>query len=132
MPPGRSSASVPCSPVKYDGHACIVNGKLIALLPRRFRSLRGWHDRTGETNQEALKLFTANAAWTDFDQTERGSLEVGKVADMAILNHNPLAMKPADLLDLKVAKLLLQGKPYSNGQGIPRLLAKGLLDGEGI
>ncbi|MCE5280485.1 MAG: amidohydrolase family protein [Deltaproteobacteria bacterium] len=84
------------------------------------------------TVQEALNLFTANAAWTSFDEAERGSLEAGKVADMVILNRNPLAMKPADLLDLKVEKLLLQGKPYSKGQGILRLLAKGLLAGERI
>lgn len=81
------------------------------------------------TIPEALKLFTWNAAWTTFDEKERGSLETGKTADMVILNRNPLAMKPDELLDLKVENLFLQGKPYKGGQGMLSLLARGLLTG---
>jgi predicted amidohydrolase YtcJ len=79
------------------------------------------------TIPEALKLFTCNAAWTTFDEKERGSLETGKWADMVILNQNPLAMKPNELLGLKVETLLLKGEPYKKGQGMLSLLAKGLL-----
>lgn len=81
------------------------------------------------TIQEALKLFTHNAAWTTFDEKERGSLETGKIADMVILNRNPLAMKPNELLGLKVEALLLKGKPYRKGQGSLNLLARGVLAG---
>ena len=79
------------------------------------------------TIQEALKMFTYNAAWTTFDEKDRGSLEKGKIADMVILNRNPLAMKPNELLSLKVEKLLLNGTAYKKGQGILSLLAKGIL-----
>ncbi|MCX5829076.1 MAG: amidohydrolase [Deltaproteobacteria bacterium] len=79
------------------------------------------------TIQEALKMFTYNAAWTTFDEKDRGSLEKGKIADMVILNKNPLAMKPNELLNLKVEKLLLNGTAYKKGQGILSLLAKGIL-----
>jgi predicted amidohydrolase YtcJ len=81
------------------------------------------------TIPEALKLFTYNAAWTTFDEKERGSLETGKMADMVILNRNPLTMKPDELLGLKVENLLLKGEPYKKGQGMLSLLAKGLLMG---
>jgi predicted amidohydrolase YtcJ len=81
------------------------------------------------TIPEALKLFTCNAAWTTFDEKERGSLEMGKMADMVILNRNPLTMKPAELLGLKVERLLLQGKAYEKGQGMLSLLARGLFTG---
>jgi len=81
------------------------------------------------TIPEALKLFTWNAAWTTFDEKERGSLETGKMADMVILNRNPLTMKPNELLGLKVENLLLKGEPYQKGQGILSLLTKGLLMG---
>jgi len=84
------------------------------------------------TIQEALKLFTYNAAWTTFDEQERGSLETGKIADMAILNRNPLTLKPGELPGLKVETLLLKGEPYRKGQGMLSLLAKGLLPGERI
>lgn len=81
------------------------------------------------TIPEALKLFTYNAAWTAFDEKERGSLDTGKIADMVILNRNPLTMKPNELLGLKVENLLLKGEPYKKGQGMLSLLAKGLLPG---
>jgi len=79
--------------------------------------------------QEALNLYTRNAARGSFDERERGSLEVGKRADMIILNRNPLALAPADLRSLKVEQLLLEGKPYVAGQGSASLLLRGLANG---
>jgi predicted amidohydrolase YtcJ len=84
------------------------------------------------TIPEALKLFTCNAAWTTFDEKERGSLETGKIADMVILNRNPLTIKPNELLGLKVENLLLKGEPYRKGQGMLSLLTKGLFMGEKV
>ena len=40
--------------IKYDGHACIVNSKLLGKLDSQVRSLRGYHPDTGEMNQEAF------------------------------------------------------------------------------
>ena len=40
--------------VKYDGHACIVNSKLLAKIDDKVRELRGYHPDTGEMNQEAF------------------------------------------------------------------------------
>ena len=40
--------------VKYDGHACVVNSALLNKLPKKIRSLRGYHPDTGEMNQEAF------------------------------------------------------------------------------
>jgi len=49
------------------------------------------------------------------------------MADMAVLNRNPLAMQPGELLSLRVEKLLLNGAPYKKEQGVLSLLAKGIL-----
>ena len=76
--------------------------------------------------QEALDLYTRNAAWTSFDEAERGSLEPGKLADMVILDRNILAIPPAKIKDARVTSLLLGGKPYVPGQGRASLLARGL------
>ncbi len=78
--------------------------------------------------QDALKLFTSNAAWMSFDEKQRGTLETDKVADMVVLNRNPLDMKPEDLRKLKVEFLLLQGKEYRPGQGLLSMLSRGLLN----
>ena len=44
--------------VKYDGHACIVNSKLLKKLDDKVRDLRGYHADTGEMNQEAFFRFS--------------------------------------------------------------------------
>ena len=64
------------------------------------------------TPQEALRICTYNGAWTTFDENERGSLEVGKVMDAAILSGNPYEVPTEQIGDLRVEKLLLSGEPY--------------------
>ena len=39
---------------KYDGHACVVNSKLLEKVDAKVRDLRGYHPDTGEMNQEAF------------------------------------------------------------------------------
>ena len=40
--------------VKYDGHACIVNTKLLNKIDAQVKPLRGYHPDSGEMNQEAF------------------------------------------------------------------------------
>ena len=40
--------------VKYDGHACIVNTKLLKKMSDKVKDLRGYHPESGEMNQEAF------------------------------------------------------------------------------
>lgn len=44
--------------VKYDGHTCVVNTKLLKLLEKKVKGLRGCHMDTGEMNQEAFFAFS--------------------------------------------------------------------------
>lgn len=62
--------------------------------------------------RQALKMCTYNTAWTSFDEKERGSLEVGKTADMIVLSENPYTVRTEKLGDIKVESLLLRGAPY--------------------
>ena len=66
------------------------------------------------TVQQALRMATYNGAYTTFDEKERGSLEVGKVADMVILSDNPYTVDSSKLADIKVEELILSGKPYES------------------
>ena len=80
------------------------------------------------TIQEALRMCTWNTAWTTFDEEERGSLELGKVADLVILNKNPYAIPKEELDQLKVEKLYLQGKPYQKQkQNMVAAVLKGMM-----
>lgn len=79
------------------------------------------------TVQEALRMCTYNGAWTTFDEGERGSLEVGKVADMVVLSENPYEMDPKDLGRLRVEELILGGKPYEQQrQGVVSAVVRGM------
>lgn len=40
--------------VKYDGHACVINTLLLRKLKKKIAGLRGYHEDTGEMNQEAF------------------------------------------------------------------------------
>ncbi len=71
---------------------------------------------------DALRMYTYEIAWTGFDEKERGSLEEGKIADMVILNKDPLALDPQDLLSLKIDKLFLSGEEYQPGMGLIGML----------
>lgn len=64
------------------------------------------------TIQEAVRMCTYNGYYTTFDEKERGSLEVGKIADMVILSDNPYTIDKSKLKDLKVESLILSGKKY--------------------
>ena len=79
------------------------------------------------TIREALRMCTYNGAWVCFDEKERGSLEVGKAADMVILSANPYECPKEKLGELRVEQLLLGGKPYTGQtQGIVAAILKGL------
>jgi predicted amidohydrolase YtcJ len=82
------------------------------------------------TIEEALKMYTSGIAWTSFDEEDRGTLEKGKVADLVILNRDPLSMDPRDLRSLKVEKLYLSGNQYQPGMGIPGMLWNSLRAGK--
>ena len=40
--------------VKYDGHTCVINTKLLEKIRDKAKNLRGYHEETGEMNQEAF------------------------------------------------------------------------------
>ena len=40
--------------VKYDGHTCVINTKLLNLVRKKAENLRGFHPESGEMNQEAF------------------------------------------------------------------------------
>lgn len=71
---------------------------------------------------EALRMYTYEIAWTGFDEKERGSLEAGKIADMVILDKDPLSLDPKDLRSLNVERLYLQGEEYQPGMGLIGML----------
>jgi len=62
------------------------------------------------TPMEALKAQTIWAAEQYDEQDRRGSLEPGKIADLVILDRNPLKVEPLSIKDIKVLETVKEGK----------------------
>lgn len=60
--------------------------------------------------KEALKTFTIDAAYGSFEENLKGSIKVGKMADLVILNNNPLKIPIDKIKDLKVMETIIRGK----------------------
>lgn len=71
----------------------------------------GWLPQERLTSFEALRGFTLDAAYAGFNESEVGSLEVGKRADFVVLAQDPLAVEPARLRTLTVQATYVDGRP---------------------
>ncbi len=60
---------------------------------------------------EALAAFTINAAYTNRNEQDTGSLEVGKLAHLAVLDRNLFDIPATEISDTKVLLTLFEGKP---------------------
>jgi hypothetical protein len=63
------------------------------------------------TLPEALAAFTINAAYTNRDEENSGSLEVGKRANLAVLDRNLFEIPPENISDTQALVTLFEGKP---------------------
>ncbi len=59
---------------------------------------------------EALRLFTRDAAWLQFEEGEKGSLAPGKRADLVVLSESPLAVAPERIREIEVRRTVVGGR----------------------
>jgi predicted amidohydrolase YtcJ len=59
---------------------------------------------------DALRIYTLNSAWMTFDENERGSLEVGKVADLAVLDRDYMTIPIDDIPKIESLLTIVGGK----------------------
>lgn len=62
------------------------------------------------TPYEALEAITVNAAIQAFEEDSKGSIEVGKLADLVVLDANPLTVDPIAIRDISVLRTIKEGK----------------------
>jgi predicted amidohydrolase YtcJ len=62
------------------------------------------------TPMEALKAITINSAYQYSEESSKGSIEPGKLADLVILSANPLTVPVDAIKDIKVVETLKEGK----------------------
>jgi predicted amidohydrolase YtcJ len=62
------------------------------------------------TRQEALRLYTANNGWFLHEEDRVGTIEVGKLADMAVLNQDYFAVRDEDVKRTRSVLTLVGGR----------------------
>jgi predicted amidohydrolase YtcJ len=70
----------------------------------------GWFPEQKISLEEAIKGYTLNGAFTEFSEQTKGSIEVGKLADLVVLTQNIFEIPPEEIQNAKVRKTIVDGK----------------------
>jgi len=70
----------------------------------------GWYPQHRISVAAAVQHFTKDAAFASFDEADKGTLEVGKLADFVVLSDDIFAMSPARLHGVKVVMTVMGGQ----------------------
>ncbi len=74
------------------------------------RNPEGWFPEQKITLEEALRGYTLNGAYAEFAEDRKGSLEVGKLADLVVLDRNIFQIPAEELSGVRVMITLVGGK----------------------
>jgi predicted amidohydrolase YtcJ len=73
------------------------------------------------SRMEALKSYTISAAYAGFEEKIKGSLTVGKLADVTVLSKDIMTIPEAEIPATQVLYTIVGGKvQYTRGTGTPQ------------
>jgi predicted amidohydrolase YtcJ len=81
----------------------LLDGRTVAGAPLR------WQEEI-PSRPEALRLYTSGSAWFDHSEERRGSLEPGKLADLAVLSKDYLKVPIAEIGGIESLLTMVSGK----------------------
>lgn len=70
----------------------------------------GWIPEEKISVEEAIKSYTLRAAYAEFSEKEKGSLEPGKLADLVVLDQDILKIKPEEIIKTRVLLTMVDGR----------------------
>jgi len=119
--PERAARISPTRSVLNRGMKVTIHTDSPVVLPHATRTIWSAVNRRTRSNfllgedqrltpLEALKALTIWSAYQYFEQDSKGSIEVGKLADFAILSDNPLTVEPMTIKDIQVLATIKEGK----------------------
>jgi predicted amidohydrolase YtcJ len=77
---------------------------------RQMRWGEVWIPEEKITVGQAFAMHTTTASWVGFEENDKGTLEVGKLADIAVLAEDPFAVAPERIRELKVEMTMVGGE----------------------
>jgi len=73
-------------------------------------SAEGWHPEQAVSREQALKMFTAWPAFAAFEEKDKGSIEVGKLADLTVLSADIMKIPPPEILKTRCTMTVIAGE----------------------
>ena len=101
--PGTSASEYPINPLL--GLYAAVTRQTLTGQPAA-----GWFPNERITIEEALKAYTYGTAYANFEEKSKGSISIGKVADLTVLSKNLLKVAPKEFLTTNVIYTIVDGK----------------------
>jgi predicted amidohydrolase YtcJ len=99
------------APAHSDAPVCTVNpfAAMSALVSRKTRSGRSLDASEAITVYEALQAYTTLGAWAGREETIKGDLGLGKLADLCLLDRDPFEIPREFLAEVVVTKTVVGG-----------------------
>jgi predicted amidohydrolase YtcJ len=104
----------------WEAGAVVANGSdapiedLDSLAGIRAGALRDWHPEQRLTVEQALEATTVTPAWLAGEERRRGKLLPGFLADLVVLDRDPVACPAEELDDVQVVATMLGGRWVHN------------------
>jgi len=86
---------------------------LYAAVTRRTldnKNPEGWIPEQKISIEDAIKCYTINSAYASFEENTKGSIEVGKLADLIVLSDDILKIDPVKIKNAEVVMTIFDGK----------------------
>ena len=65
--------------------------------------------------EEALRIYTMHSAYAGFEEDIKGSIQVGKLADLVVLGQDPTAIDPFGIKDIPLERTVVGGQTVYEG-----------------
>lgn len=101
--PGTNASYYPINPL--TGLYAAVTRQTIKGEPTE-----GWFPDQRIPLEKALRAYTWGAAYSSFEENIKGTIEVGKLADLAVIDTDLFETNPSEWLKAKIAMTILDGK----------------------
>lgn len=111
--PMKTAIAMGLKPTNHTDFSVVPIDQMMVLWTAVNRKLRsgtvlGPDERVSAL--DAIKAITINAAYEYFEERSKGSIEPGKLADLVILDNNPLKVDPDAIKGIKVVETIKEGE----------------------
>jgi predicted amidohydrolase YtcJ len=102
--PGGSDAPVERGEPMIEFYAAVARKSVNGF------SGKGWHPEQAVSREQALKMFTAWPAYAAFEEKDKGSIEVGKLADFTVLSKDIMKIPEPEILNTRCEMTVIGGE----------------------